>query len=70
MEGYMATNLAIDDSLLTSALDIGGLKTKKDTVNLALEEFIQRRKRQEARALFGKIDFDEDWNPKKIRGKK
>jgi Arc/MetJ family transcription regulator len=66
----MATNLAIDDILLTSALDIGGLKTKKDTVNLALEEFIQRRKRQEARALFGKIDFDKDWNPRKIRGKK
>jgi hypothetical protein len=38
--------------------------------NLVLDEFIQRRKRQEARALFGKIDFDEDWNPRKIRGKK
>jgi Arc/MetJ family transcription regulator len=66
----MATNLAIDDELLISALNISGLKTKKDTVNLALEEFIQRRKRQEARELFGKIDFDEDWDPKKIRGKK
>jgi Arc/MetJ family transcription regulator len=66
----MATNLAIDDNLLISALNIGGLKTKKDTVNLALEEFIQRRKRQEARELFGKIDFDKDWNPKRVRGKK
>jgi Arc/MetJ family transcription regulator len=66
----MATNLAIDDNLLTSALNIGGLKTKRETVNLALEEFIQRRKRQEARALFGQIDFNKEWNPRKIRGKK
>jgi Arc/MetJ family transcription regulator len=66
----MATNLAIDDNLLASALNISGLKTKRDTVNLALEEFIQRRKRQEARTLFGKIDFNEEWNPRKIRGKK
>jgi len=65
----MATNLAINEELLASALDAGGLKTKKDTVNLALEEFIKRRKRKEAIELFGKIDFCKDWNPKKARGK-
>ncbi|MDR1305943.1 MAG: type II toxin-antitoxin system VapB family antitoxin [Treponema sp.] len=54
----MATNLAIDDNLLKTALVIGGLKTKKDTVNMALDEFIQRRKRQEVIDLFGKIKFD------------
>ena len=37
----MATNLAIDDKLLCEAFEISGLKTKKDTVNLALKEFIQ-----------------------------
>ncbi|MDR0411507.1 MAG: type II toxin-antitoxin system VapB family antitoxin, partial [Treponema sp.] len=41
----MTTNLAIDDNLLERALIIGGLRTKKDTVNMALDEFIQRRKR-------------------------
>ena len=40
----MATNLAIDDSLLNMALQLGGLKTKKDTVNTALQEFIQKLK--------------------------
>jgi len=65
----MATNLAINDELLVSALKAGGLKTKKDTVNLALEEFIQKRKRKEAIELFGKIDFSKNWNPKKARGK-
>ena len=65
----MATNLAINDELLTSAVKISGLKTKKETVNLALEEFIQKRQRKEAMELFGKIDFRKDWNPKKTRGK-
>ncbi len=39
----MATNLSIDPDLLDAAWKAGGLKTKKDTVNLALKEFIQRR---------------------------
>jgi Arc/MetJ family transcription regulator len=66
----MATNLAIDDSLLKTALVIGGLKNKKDTVNLALDEFIQRRKRQEVVELFGKIDFDKNYDYKKSREKR
>jgi Arc/MetJ family transcription regulator len=66
----MATNLAIDDNLLKTALVIGGLKTKKDTVNLALDEFIQRRKRQEVVDLFGKIDFDKNYDYKKARKKR
>jgi Arc/MetJ family transcription regulator len=66
----MATNLAIDDNLLKTALRIGGLKTKKDTVNMALDEFIQRRKRQEVIDLFGEIEFDKTYDYKKSRGKR
>jgi Arc/MetJ family transcription regulator len=66
----MATNLAINDDLLTSAVNISGLKTKKETVNLALEEFIQRRRRKDAIELFGSIDFAKDWTPEKARSKK
>jgi Arc/MetJ family transcription regulator len=66
----MATNLAIDDNLLQAALVIGGLKTKKATVNLALDEFIQRRKRQEAVDLFGKVEFDKSYDYKKARKKR
>jgi Arc/MetJ family transcription regulator len=66
----MATNLAIDQTLLDSALNIGGLKTKKETVNMALQEFIQRRKQSDVIKLAGTIDFDENWDPRRIRGKK
>ena len=63
----MATNLAIDQELLSEALLISGLKTKKDTVNLALKEFINRRKQIELIDLFGKMDPDPDYDYKKGR---
>ncbi|PIE70796.1 MAG: DUF2191 domain-containing protein [Deltaproteobacteria bacterium] len=63
----MATNLAINDSLLIEALEISGLKTKKDTVNLALKEFVDRRKQLEITTLFGKMDPDPDYDYKQGR---
>ena len=65
----MATNLAINDQLLTNALEIGGFRTKKDTVNAALEEFIHRRRAEDVISLFGKIEFDEDYDYKKMRNR-
>jgi len=63
----MTTNLSIDVQLLDDALKIGGLKTKKDTVNLALQEFIQKRKTADILTLFGKIKYDADYDYKKTR---
>jgi len=51
----MATNLAIDDRLLTKALNVGGFGTKRETVNKALREFIQRRQRVELVQLCGTV---------------
>ena len=63
----MATNLAIDDELLHEALELSGLKTKKETVNLARKEFVNRRKQSEILELFGKMDPDPDYDYKKGR---
>jgi len=63
----MATNLAIDDRLLHEALVISGLKTKKDAVNLALKEFVNRRKQLEIIDLFNKMDPDPDYDYKRGR---
>ena len=63
----MATNLAINDILLNQALELGGFRTKKDTVNAALEEFIKRRKAEDIINLFGKIDYAIDYDYKKMR---
>jgi hypothetical protein len=63
----MPTNLAIDDELLSEAQQVGGHRTKKDTVNEALREYIQRRRQVKVVELFGKIDFDGAYNYKKQR---
>ncbi|MDR1485922.1 MAG: type II toxin-antitoxin system VapB family antitoxin [Planctomycetaceae bacterium] len=65
----MVMNLVIDNHLLEAAFVIGGLKTQKDTVNLVLDEFIQKRKRQEVLELFGTIEFDKNYDYKKSRRK-
>jgi Arc/MetJ family transcription regulator len=63
----MATNLAIDEKLLCEAKRIGGFKTKKDTVNEALKEYVLRRKQGEIVELFGGISYAEDYDYKKLR---
>ena len=63
----MATNLAIDQELLQKAVEVSGLKTKRETVNLALQEFVDRRKQMEILDLFGKMDPDPDYDYKKGR---
>lgn len=63
----MPTNLAIEDTLLEKALKAGGLRTKKETVTKALEEFIQRRQQRKILRAMGKIEFRNDWNYKMDR---
>ena len=66
----MPTNLAIDDNLIIEAQKIGKHITKKDTVNEALKEYIQRRKQMEIIDLFGKIDYEPKYNYKAGRTRK
>ena len=65
----MPTNLALDDQLLDEALKIGKLKTKKDTVTIALREFIARRKQIKIFELAGSIEYDEKYDYKKMRSR-
>ena len=63
----MATNLAIDPALLNKALEVGGEKTKKATVTRALREFIARREQERLLDLFGKFDWDDEYDYKRER---
>jgi hypothetical protein len=65
----IADNARQSFDLLNTALAISGLESKQETINLALEKFIEKRKREGVIAMAGTIDFDEDWDPRKIRGK-
>ena len=63
----MSTNLAIDDKLIIMAQKIGHHKTKKETVTVALKEYIAHKKQVETISLFGKIDFDCNYDYKSER---
>ncbi len=60
----MATNLAIDDSLIEEAKAIGKHRTKKGVVTEALNEYIQRRKQLEILDIFNRVDYDENYDYK------
>jgi len=66
----MATNLALDDKLIDEALKIGKHKTKRETVNAALREYILLRKQQKVKELFGTIEYDSSYDYKKQRSLK
>ena len=63
----MATNLALDDSLITEAQRVGHHKTKKDAVTHALVDYINKHKQSEIVELFGTIEFVEGYDYKKMR---
>ena len=65
----MATNLAIDDALIVEAQAIGGAATKKAAVTEALKEYIQRRKQVQILSLFGKVEYDPEYDYKRIRAR-
>ena len=63
----MASTLTINETLLDEAYKIGGYDTKKETINTALKEFIQRRKSEDLIKVFGQIEYDPKYNYKKMR---
>ena len=66
----MPTNLQIDDRLLAKAQKLGGFRTKRDTVNQALTEFVRRRGQQDIVELFGTVEFTPGFDHKKLRAKR
>jgi hypothetical protein len=66
----MATNLDIDSKLLAQAKRIGKHRTKKEAVNAALVEYVQRRNQLGILKLFGTIDYHDDYDPKALRKKR
>ncbi len=53
-------NIIIDDKLMEEALEISGLKTKKDVVEAALRLLISMRKQVSIRKFRGKLIWEGD----------
>jgi Arc/MetJ family transcription regulator len=53
----MRTNIVIDDELMAKAMRATGLKTKRETVAVALERLVDLDAQREFRSLRGKIKW-------------
>lgn len=56
----MRTTLDIPESLLEEARQALGFKSKTDTVVLALQELIRKRRIEELKSLFGAVKLEID----------
>ena len=65
----MATNLQIDDKLISKARKLGGHKTKRAAVTQALLEYVQHLGQMKIISMFGTIDYDLGYDYKKQRSK-
>jgi Arc/MetJ family transcription regulator len=54
----MRTNIDIDDELMHKAMRLGGIDTKKATVEAALRLFIQTRAQVGMRRFRGKVKWE------------
>ena len=63
----MATNIELNETLLSKAMRLGGMRTKKEAVNEALSEYVQRREQLKILDFFGTVELDPDYDYKKQR---
>jgi Arc/MetJ family transcription regulator len=57
LEASMRTTLAIKEELLEEVKALSGVRTKKEAVEKALEEFVRRRKAKKLIDLEGKMEL-------------
>ncbi|TFG61153.1 MAG: type II toxin-antitoxin system VapB family antitoxin [Deltaproteobacteria bacterium] len=54
------TNVVLDEKLIKEAKKLAGEKTARETIDLALREFVARRKRKDILAWEGKLRWEGD----------
>ena len=63
----MRTNIVLDDRLVREAFKYTEAQTKRELVDQALREFVQRHRRRELMDLFGSDGIREDYDHKALR---
>jgi Arc/MetJ family transcription regulator len=63
----MRTNIVLDDDLLSEAIRVTGMKTKKEVVHEALRLLVATRKRKSLLDLKGKIELAPGYDYKTLR---
>jgi len=63
----MRTNIVINEELISQAMEISQLTTKKEVVNLALQEYVSNHSRLNLMDLKGQIQFADGYDHKMLR---
>jgi len=63
----MRTNIVINEELMAKAMILSKLKTKKEIVEQALQEFVEARSKKDLSDLFGQDLLDENYDYKTLR---
>lgn len=56
----MRTHIELDSQLINQAQELSGLKTRKATVNAALDEYVKILKRKRLMELRGQVEWNGD----------
>ncbi len=63
----MRTNIVLDDALLAEAMRLARTRTKRDTVQVALSEFVARHRQREILKLVGEGLIAPDYDVAAVR---
>ena len=63
----MRTNIVLDEKLVSRAMKLAGVKTKREAVHVALHAFVRSRARPDIRKVFGIGGLDPYYDYKKLR---
>lgn len=63
----MRTNIVLDDELVSRAMEISRLKTKREVVDMALKEYVLNNSRRNLLELKGQIRFADGYDHKVLR---
>ena len=56
----MRTNIVLNEELVEEAMRLSNAHTKKEVVDMALQNFVAYLKRRNIKTLFGKVKWDGD----------
>ena len=63
----MRTNIVLNDELVAAAFKLTGLRTKRELVELAMNELVRQRSKKNLYDLAGKISLRQDFDHKTMR---
>jgi Arc/MetJ family transcription regulator len=63
----MRTNIVLDDQLVSEAMGLSGARSKREVVDLALRELVQRRRQRKLARLVGRELIDPSYDVRAVR---